>query len=100
MASWTEEAKKLLQLASSGLTGLEMIGEIIQPLLDSKTAELDAGTLSVLRTVHAIVDTLKQGAAGKVGADQVNAALTHLRAQIEVNDRQAQADIDAKFPPA
>jgi hypothetical protein len=98
MSSWTDEAKKLLQLAGSGLTGLEMIGEIIQPLLDSKTAALDASTLSVLRTIHAIVDTLKQGAAGTVGLDQVNSALTHLRAQIEANDRQAQADIDAKFP--
>jgi DNA-binding NarL/FixJ family response regulator len=98
--SWTSEAKTVLQLASSALTGLEMIGEIVEPILDGKTAALDASVLSALRTIRAIVTTLQAGAAGEVSSEMVTDSLTHLHAQLDANDRQAQADIDAKFPPA
>lgn len=98
--SWTSEAKKILGLAASGLTGLEMIGEIVQPLLDDKSAALDAATLAIVRTIHAIVTTVQAGASGKVSNDDVTASLTHLQAQLAANDRQAQIDIDTKFPPA
>ena len=99
MSSWGDAAKKALELAGSGLTGLEMIGELVLPLLDGKNAAIDTATLSVLRTIHAIVTTVQNGATGKVTNDQVDDALVHLQAQLSANDRQAQVDIDAKFPP-
>lgn len=96
--SWSSGARTVLQLAASGLTGLEMIGDLVKPLLDDKTAALDSSVLSALRTIQAIVTTVQAGAAGKVSNEMVADSLTHLRAQLEVNDRQAQIDIDTKFP--
>lgn len=99
MTTWTTEAKQILKIASSGLTGLEMIGEIIKPLLTGKFADLDASVLAALRTIHAIVTTVEKGATGVVTIEAVEDSMTHLSSQLAVNDRQAQADIDKKFPP-
>ena len=99
MASSFNELKQVLRLVSTGMTGLEMIGDLIAPFLSGKAASIEGDILNVMRTIHAIVSSVKDGADGKVSTDQVEDALTHLRAQLAANDRATQAEIDAKFPP-
>ena len=94
--AFADDAKKILALASTGLHGLETIGEILRPLLTKQPGTEEV--MGAVRVVVAILDTLEKGFEGNVSIENVYAELATAQSKLADNDRRVDADLDAKFP--
>lgn len=95
--AWVTEAKKILRIASAGLSGIETIGELIAPLL--KNTKIDEEVRAVLTNVHALVNSLKNSAEGKVSIDEAEDDIALIKSTIRSNDQRTPSLIDSKFGP-
>lgn len=93
--SWTTDAKKGLELASSALHGLEHIGDLShQALGGNKTVDELRVIVSV---IAAITDALRGGFEGKVTTEHVEKQLAALKSKLAQDDADVDSAIDRKF---
>lgn len=93
--SWTEDAKKTLELSSAALHGLETIGTMAKSVSDSKDISQLTGALVV---ITAVVDAIRSGFAGTSTAIDTTAEVKRLHNAVTTNDAHAQSELDKKFP--
>lgn len=94
--SLATEAKHVLDVAASGLHGLEVVGELAKSLIpDSANPQR---VLEVLHTITAIVDSVRAGWEGTASLEDVQDSLQVARDKISANDQAVDDAIDRKFP--
>lgn len=96
--SFASDAKNILDIAASGLHGLEMVGDIASSLIPNADPKVLAG----LHAIVAIVDSVRNGLDGTASVQDVQDRIADARAKMTSNDQSGQKAIDdaidAKFP--
>jgi hypothetical protein len=90
-------AKRTLEIAGSAITALDTAGDLATGILGRKPALDDA--LRVLHVIAAIAHAIREGLAGTIPQQEVDAAIRDLRTGLTSNDQAATMAGDAKFPP-
>lgn len=97
--SFTDDAKKVFDLAGTALRGIELIGNIARAKLDTNKG---GDALLVIDTIAQMTDVIKAGFDGKIHEDDVKAHVDAQIASFEAGlakiDADDQAAIDKKFP--
>lgn len=99
MSSFSDDAKKVLDLAGSAIRGLELVGNLARAELGT---DKGASALAKLDLIGKLVDVVKGGFDGSVQVDDVKKHIDDQMAKFEAGLAQLDADdqtaIDKKFP--
>ena len=93
--SFTDTAKRVLDVAHTGLVALEAIGGVLKGLIKQYPAEAQP----ILQGIIALIEAIEKAGHGAVSGDDVQAALKELQDSIAANNTAVDAAIAAKFGP-
>ncbi len=93
--SFTDTAKRVLDVAHTGLVALEAIGGVLKSLVKQYPAEAQP----IIQGMIALIEAIEKAGHGAVSGDDVQAALRELQDSIAANNAAADAAIAEKFGP-
>lgn len=91
----TKDAQRIMAIASSWLGAGETLAKAAASLLGARTEQQ---VVTYLETVIAIVDSIAAGLDGHADVESANDHIQTLNDLLAANDRQADADLDSRFP--
>jgi hypothetical protein len=95
MSSFSDTAKRVLEVAHTSLVALEAIGGVLKGLV----AQYPAEAQPVIQGMIALIEAIEKAGQGAVSGEDVQAALREFKDSIAANNAAVDAAIAAKFGP-
>lgn len=96
MSSIAKTGTRALDMLSVALHGLDTIAELAS--VGGLAPKGSARAIAIIEMIAQVVDSIRDGFAGKVDAQAVHEGLIKLRLDLLSNDATAESELDKKFP--